>query len=310
MTHAATIPMPALRGKNHEVWVGLFVLAGILAVFFTLFTVTNPSTFRGRTRIAAQVPDAGGIRRGDPVQVKGVNIGRVKGFTLAPTGVRIDLEIDKGYSVPSDSKVVLRGAGLLGEMVAEVIPGVSTERARPGTTLAGSLGSGPFGMVQDVADEADQTLVRLQALLSEETVGNVERGTEDLAQLLSQLSELAAEQRAQLQTLTSSLQRSANGVEAAVGGPRLERTVKRLDSLTARLDGMALSLEQTANSARQVLSRVEHGQGSLGRLARDDSLYLNTNAAVTNLAKAAQEITALTADIRREPKKYLKISVF
>jgi phospholipid/cholesterol/gamma-HCH transport system substrate-binding protein len=298
-TATATIPMPALGGRNREIWVGLFVLAGIFAVAFTLFTLTDPSTFRGRTRLLAHVPNAAGIRRGDPVQMKGVNIGRTKAFTLRDGGVDITLEIDKGYSVPADSKVVLKGTGLLGEMVAEVLPGTSSASAKGGTVLPGSVSAGPFGMAQDVAGEATKTLERLQALLSERTVGNVQQSSEDLARTLAQVREL-----------TSSLRRSAKGVESAVGGPELQRSLQRLDSLTARLDGMAGTLEQTAGSAQEVLSRLEHGQGSLGRLSRDDSLYLNANQAVANLAKAAQEITALTADIRREPKKYLKISVF
>ena len=39
------------------------------------------------------VPDAGGVRRGDPVQMRGVNIGRVVGFGMVPEGVEIRLEL-------------------------------------------------------------------------------------------------------------------------------------------------------------------------------------------------------------------------
>ncbi|MGC4113925.1 MAG: MlaD family protein [Myxococcales bacterium] len=223
-TAPATLPMPALRAKSHEIWVGLFVLAGIFAVAFTLFTLTDPSTFRGRTKLVAHVPDASGIRRGDPVQMRGVNIGRTKAFALRGGGVDITLEIDKGYEIPADSKVVLRGTGLLGEMVAEVIPGTSAEMARPGAALAGSVAGGPFAAAESVASQADKTLQQLQKLLDDRTVGNVQQSTEEVAQVLSEISGLASEQRSQLRTLTSSLQRSAKGVESAVAGPELQRS--------------------------------------------------------------------------------------
>ena len=66
------------------------------------------------------VADAGGIRRGDPVQMRGVNIGRVTSFRIAPEGVAVNLEIDSQYPIPSDSRVELKRAGLLGGIAADV----------------------------------------------------------------------------------------------------------------------------------------------------------------------------------------------
>jgi ABC-type transporter Mla subunit MlaD len=68
--------------------VGIFVLAGILAVIAALFILTDPGTFRGRYLVSTVVKDAGGIRSRDPVQLSGVNIGRVQELKLVPGGVR------------------------------------------------------------------------------------------------------------------------------------------------------------------------------------------------------------------------------
>jgi phospholipid/cholesterol/gamma-HCH transport system substrate-binding protein len=51
------------------------------------------------------------------------------------------------------------------------------------------------------------------------------------------------------------------------------------------------------------MGRMERGEGTLGKLSKDDSLYNNLNSAVTNLSQ-------LTNDIRANPKKYLSVSVF
>ncbi|MBI5546140.1 MAG: MCE family protein [Deltaproteobacteria bacterium] len=309
-TAAATIPMPSMLGRNRELWVGLFVLLGIVAVLLTLFTLTEPSLFRGRMELSARVPNAGGIRRGDSVQLRGVNIGRVKGFALIPGGVRLTLELERGFAIPEDSSAVLRSSSLLGEMVVDIVPGASSQPARAGQEISGTTTSGPFGMAENLAGAASQTLERVQALLSEQTVGNVQSSSQELSAAMQEVSALAAEQRRQLHELTGSLQRSAKGVEGALAGPELARSIERLDSITSRLDGMAGTLERTAQSARAVVGRVENGEGSLGLLNRDSSLYLNANTAITNLNRAAQEITALTADIRKDPKKFMKISVF
>ena len=70
---------PRWRG-GREVRVGLFVLIGAAASLWILFLTTDPATFRGRYMVTTTVPEAMGLRKGDPVQMRGVNIGRVHGL--------------------------------------------------------------------------------------------------------------------------------------------------------------------------------------------------------------------------------------
>ncbi len=120
-------PPPPSRGKHREAWVGLFVVAGILATVILLAVMTDAALFRGRYIVTTNVPNAGGIRKGDPVQMRGVNIGRIIGFGIGQKDVDVRLEIEGEYKIPKDSRVEVKAAGLLGGMVAEVIPGASPE---------------------------------------------------------------------------------------------------------------------------------------------------------------------------------------
>jgi ABC-type transporter Mla subunit MlaD len=86
-------PPPPSRGKHREAWVGLFVVAGILATVILLAVMTDAALFRGRYIVTTTVPNAGGIRKGDPVQMRGVNIGRIMGFGIGPKDVDVRLEI-------------------------------------------------------------------------------------------------------------------------------------------------------------------------------------------------------------------------
>jgi phospholipid/cholesterol/gamma-HCH transport system substrate-binding protein len=293
-------PKPSAR---REVRVGIFVLAGFLAVIIGLFTLTDVTALRNRYLVTTVVPDAGGIRNGDPVQMLGVNIGRVRGFDIAPRGVTVHLELLRRYPVPVDSRVELVSGGLLGGTIANIIPGGSDRAARRGDALPGSSGGGLMDMAGDVTTRAEDALARVQTLLSDETVGSVGASALELQRMLTDLADLAARQRQELAELSGSLRRSAAGLEEATTGPELVRSVQRLDAMTERLDQTVASLDRTSTSLESVIARMDRGEGTLGRLSRDDALYENLNRAAANL-------DLLATDIRENPGRYINLRVF
>lgn len=301
---------PRSRGRSRELTVGLLVIAGAAAILITLFTLTDAALFRGRYIVNTTVPHAGGIRKGDPVQMRGVNIGRILQFFINKDDVTIRLEIEGEYKIPADSRVELKSAGLLGGMVADVVPGAGAKTLSWGDSVPGSIGEGVFETVDDLTKAAQTAVGRVEKLLSDETVTNVEKGSGELRQLLQELQATVGEQRQELIVLSRNLRRSSEGLEKATSGPELERTVKRLDALTGRMDGVMGGLERSSHSMEAVLARVERGEGSLGKLTRDDELYVNASEAALNLKKAAAEMARLTEDIRLNPKKYVKLSLF
>lgn len=301
--------MAPMRTPRREVHVGLFVVVGILAVLIALFALTDPGTFRGRYYVSTVVQNAGGIRKGDPVQMKGVNIGRVRDFTIERQGgVRITMELqhDPGYAVPADSRVSIVSGGLLQSMVAEIVPGTSRAELKDGAVLPAVEAASLTGTVETLSADADTVLLRAQALLSQQTIGAVGASAQQMQELLVQLTALANDQRAQLGALTASLGRSAQGLEgtvAAVNQPELARAIARTDSMTIRLDAATGSLQQASASLATLVQRVDSGEGTLGKLTRDDELYTNMNAAINSLNQ-------LTTDIRQNPRKYINVSVF
>jgi len=303
-------PPPPSRGRDREVWVGVFVLAGLATALALLFTLTDAALFRGRYLVTTLVPDAGGIRRGDPVQMRGVNIGRVQRFKISPEGVAIRLEIEGEYSIPVDSRVELKSAGLLGGMVADVQPGSSSESLRNGGRLPGSNASQLMSTATGVANSAHDLLERLQKALTEQTIANLkntaanaERGSAELEKLLKDLQAVTSEQRGKLSELTDTLRKTAQSLDKTVSRPELDRAIARLDDLTAQMNKVAGSLDRSSASLESVLARVDHGEGTLGRLSKDEALY-------ESLTQASRSLNQLLEDIRRNPKKYVKLSLF
>jgi phospholipid/cholesterol/gamma-HCH transport system substrate-binding protein len=301
---------PAQRGRDRELWVGLFVIGGVAATLIVLFTMTNAALFRGRYIVTTVVKDAAGIRKGDPVLMRGVNIGRVLKFDIDKDQVALRLEIEGEYRVPKDSRVEIKSIGLLGGMAADVLPGQSSELIHGGQTLPGGVGPGVLDKVNELSGSADQALARVQALLSDTTVRNVEASSIELNGLLKELHSVTSEQRGELQKLTTSLRQTTESLQKATSGPELEQSVKRMDAITKQLDDASASFARSSRLAEAIMARIDRGEGALGKLSKDEALYTNANEAVMSLNKAAAEMAKLAEDVRQQPKKYLKFSVF
>jgi phospholipid/cholesterol/gamma-HCH transport system substrate-binding protein len=290
--------------------VGLFVVAGLAATVVTLAVMTDAALFRGRYIVTTNVPNAGGIRKGDPVQMRGVNIGRIMGFTIARQGVDVRLEIEGEYPIPKDSRVEVKASGLLGGMVADVVPGTSAETIGWGDRIPGASGIGLFDKMDTLAGEADKVAVKVRNLLSDEMVKDLQGGAEGARRTLETLQAILKEQRGELRALTASLKRSAEGMERVTTGPELERTVERVDQLVERLDGTLRTLDRSSKSVESILARMDHGEGTLGKLSTDDTLYRNASEATANLNEATQELKKLLADFRAHPRKYINLEIF
>ncbi|HEX9937150.1 MAG TPA: hypothetical protein VGB15_08500, partial [Longimicrobium sp.] len=218
--------------------------------------------------------------------------------------VVMKMEIENKYRFPEDSRVQLAAKGLLGEIVAEINPGRSRTVADEGDVLASGTGqNGLAGTAQQLGGKADTLLSSANQMLNPQTVGAVQTSAAELQALMASLRLMAAEQRAQLNALSGSLNRSARGFESTATRPELARAIARTDSISARLDLASRQLNQSTASMVVVMGRLERGEGTMGKLMTDDSLYVNLNSAVNNLNQ-------LTTDIRANPRKYLSVSVF
>ena len=257
--------------------VGFFLVVGIIAIFAALFILTDAAFFRGRYVVSTVVTDAGGIRRGDPVQMRGVNIGRVQRFKIAKENVEIRLELEGEYNVPKDSHVELKSGGLLGGTVADVIPGDATEYLRNGDHIDGRMVPGLFDAANRVAGQVEKLMTDTTVKNIAATTDNAQVASRDLRRLIADVSSAVAEQRKTLATLEASLQKSAVGLERVTTGPELDRALKRLDTLGERMDTVTASLQRSSESVETVAARAAKGEGSLGKLMTDEELYRDLN---------------------------------
>ena len=78
--------MPAAT-RGREARLGAFVLFGLLSFIVVLYALTDPATFRGRHILYSVMNDAGGVRRGDQIQMRGVNMQQVEQWISTRMGI-------------------------------------------------------------------------------------------------------------------------------------------------------------------------------------------------------------------------------
>jgi phospholipid/cholesterol/gamma-HCH transport system substrate-binding protein len=126
--------------KTTELLVGMFVAAGIAALFVLAMRVSNLSTFtQGESyTVTARFENIGGLKVRSPVTVGGVRVGRVSAIdydTMRYEAV-VELEIDRRYDqLPDDTSASIYTAGLLGEQYIGLEPGGSPDMLLDGSEI-------------------------------------------------------------------------------------------------------------------------------------------------------------------------------
>ena len=288
---------------GREVRIGIFVLIGVFSTLMVLFLMTDPATFRGRYMVVTEVDDAGGVRKGDPVQMKGVNIGRVHDFHLRDGRVAITLELEGRWEIPDDSRSRVAGMGLLGGRTIEIVPGDSPNMLEPNGMIPGEAAEGITELAGTMGAELLEVLEQVRTLFADTTVAALQASAADLERLLSTTAATAEEQRDELRNLSRSLSRSAARVEEITAGVEIEGTLARADSTVAELRVAGENLSRATSSLELILQRLERGEGTLGQLSTNDELYRNVN-------EAAASINLLAQDIRENPGRYIRLRIF
>ena len=129
------------RSKN-DVWVGLFVLLGALAVLFLALKSANllQWNFSHDYQVSAKFDNIGGLKPGAAVKSAGVVVGRVKAidFDGESFQARVTLALESRHQFPKDSSLSILTSGLLGEQYVGLVPGADernlVERDRIGST--------------------------------------------------------------------------------------------------------------------------------------------------------------------------------
>jgi phospholipid/cholesterol/gamma-HCH transport system substrate-binding protein len=122
-----------------DLWVGIFVVAGVAALVLLAFKVGNLSTYNvsDTYQVEANFSNIGGLKPQASVKSAGVLVGRVTAITLDSKQyeARVVMSIDSRYTFPRDTIAKIMTSGLLGEQYIGLDPGGDTAMLKGGDAI-------------------------------------------------------------------------------------------------------------------------------------------------------------------------------
>lgn len=253
-----------------------------------------------------------GLSVGTSVLVSGIKIGSVQSLRLMPSdSVRVALSLNIPQGLPEGSVAVIRSVDLLGSKGIEIRRG-SGSAIPYGGFLQGEFDEGLFSELsergEEITDNVTASTERLSSILSEvegmlrdgmradleSGVGNLERATR-------QADELIAESRRDIAASLENLNDLLANLEALTSEERgeIQRTIANLEVASEDLREMSGSLKTVSAELSEILQKVNQGEGTIGKMINDPSLYNNLDTLTVNLNN-------LIKDINENPRHFLR----
>ncbi|MCB0484542.1 MAG: MCE family protein [Flavobacteriales bacterium] len=297
-----------------EVVIAVFVLLTLGLFYFGFSYLKGTNLFTGNRIYYAVYTEINGLSNDDPVLVKGFRIGKVRNTALyngAGNKILLEIEVSNSdVSIPENSVAQIASTGLLGGKAIFLRLGDSPNLLSEGDTIQTeveddifeSLGNSlePFEKsALNVITNMDSVLARIAILLKDENRRAVDQSLQRINSTLQHIERSAATFDALLQANTDNLQQTMTNLRKTT-----ENTVAITDSLKALELGATLArINASLEKTDAILKGIAEGEGTLGQLATNDSLYKNLDA-------ASRDLDLLLIDLRENPKRYVHFSLF
>jgi phospholipid/cholesterol/gamma-HCH transport system substrate-binding protein len=128
-----------MKRTTVDLWVGVFVTAGVIALFALALKVGNATTVTASNgySVYAEFDNIGGLKVRAPVKSAGVVVGRVDGIVLDQQKylAKVTIRLDNRYKFPKDTTAAILTSGLLGEQYIGLEAGGDTANLAPGNRI-------------------------------------------------------------------------------------------------------------------------------------------------------------------------------
>lgn len=305
-----------------ELRIGLFTALCIAALIWGINFLKGRNLFSPNHTYYAWFNSVDGLVPTNNVLVNGFKVGTVRSIEFGDIKqgrFLVTLLVNKKYPIPQQTVATLINDGLLGGKAIRLNMSNNAAIHASGDTLTSAIELGLLDQVGPLKQNAEELLGEIQQLVTALNSVLDERNREQISQSLAGLNrtmqhanKVASSLDAQLAD-GGSLNQSLANIESISDNLKnrnadIERMLGNLaavsDTLSHAQLGKALaSLNASLNSLQSTLNTLNSGQGTMGRLMTDDSLYIG-------LSRASQQLDLLLRNINENPKKYMRLSVF
>ncbi|HBY66534.1 MAG TPA: MCE family protein, partial [Flavobacteriaceae bacterium] len=254
-----------------------------------------------------------GLSKSAPVTINGLKVGKIQniGFENQEGRLVVEFTVENDFDFSKNSLVRIYSSGLIGGKSLGIYPEYDRNNlAKSGDTLNGEVEKGMLDAVTErlgpLEEKVNGTLATLDTLLlsftaivDEDTQNNLKEAIASLRNSSNSFEGITANVNSLLGENKEKLNRTFTNLDVTT-----ENFASLSDSLSKIETGqMVEDLENVTSKLNTLVSRVENGEGSIGKLMKDEQLY-------NNLEGATRQLEQLLQDMKLNPKRYVHFSLF
>lgn len=308
---------------KREYSIAALVLGGVGLLIFGVNFLKGLDLFQKRNVYHAVYNNVSGITGASPVYYNGFKVGQVIKTALKDDGsgyVVISFQInEEALAIPKNTKVQIYSADLFTRALQMELG--SGELASAGDTLVGDVQLSLTDAVgaqidplkakaEGMISKVDSVLNAFQQMLNKQTVSDIDSSFSSVRDALETLSRTAERIDRLVAAESATLSATVHNLETV--SATLARNTDELDHIFTNLDTLSTDLAkgrlrkimddmaQTSAELKKVATDIGKGEGTMGKLMKDDSLY-------TNLNHASAELDLLLEDLRTNPNRYFSV---
>lgn len=304
----------------------LFILATAILVWGFSFLKNKNILYKERVLVAVY-NNVNGLNPSSPVYINGVKVGQVGKVYFDPSlngNIIVQLVFTDKFPVPQNSTARIFSEDLMGSKAVEILLGPGPKIAVNGDTLQTDVETSLKDAVnqqilplklkaEDLLSSIDTMVIAVQGVFNKDaladlnasiksirqTLRNLESTTENLDTLVLTESGRLSSILYNIDMITRNLNNNSGDISRVIGNlTTISDTLAK-----ANISGVIRKIDKTFSELSNIMSRVDNGEGTLGLLINDDKLYME-------LQKAATDLNGLIEDIKLNPKRYVRVSVF
>ncbi|PVW13228.1 MlaD family protein [Marixanthomonas spongiae] len=298
---------------SREVKTGILAIGAILLFIFGYSYLKGSNLLEKHRTFYVKYSNVEGLSKSAPVTINGLKVGKIQNIDFANQagGLVVEFTVESDFDFSKNSLVRIYSSGLIGGKSLGIFPEYNPNNlAKSGDTLKGEVEKGMLDAVTErlgpleekvntTLSTIDTLLLSINAIVDKDTRENLKRAIASLSDASSSFKGITANVDDLLGDNKEKLNRTFTNLDVTA-----ENFARLSDSLSKIETGqMVEDLENVTSQLNTLVSRVENGEGSIGKLLKDEQLY-------NNLEGASRQLEELLQDLKLNPKRYVHFSLF
>lgn len=298
---------------SNEFKVAITILAALVVGFLGYRVMSDLPLFRKSLVIYTYFSRTDGLSPGNYVYINGVKVGSVKRMELTSgDSVKVTMSFELGLELPQNSVAYVESSGLLDEKAVVVKRGDAKQNLQYGDRMKGVYNGGMLETLkkegrqlsEDVSEsfgKLNTLLARLNSMMDDTNRTRVDSVLHNLRTTSDNISTIFKKKRSDIEASIGHARKFLANIDTVSmhNKTRVDSVLAGLDQSLDEMKRLSHNLNQTNSQLNQILTKINNGKGSLGKMVNDPTLY-------NNLESLSGEMDKLIKNINENPRKYLK----